>query len=596
MSLCSLYFGIPGLRDSWLSLAKKHAKWLGLEMHSDEVSSTAGRLACLVSFVGFGCKGVHWVQNNDICIASEDPSTKSKLATWENLLHPPDTNRTTLGFNLIKNEIRLAVPLATPEHWYYAYDDRGFVLSNDMRHLIHWVGLDLDEVAVGSLIQMGCISPPRSLSKRLNRVPWGHSLRWSEGDSQPEVRKNFQFNSQKLSTQPPEQQVTDVLDEQLRHLPDSSTVFFSGGVDSGLIATRLHRLKRNDVRLLNFVCEDGDADSYYASKIAKHLDLNFTQEHFDPASSIRVLANLGREYSMPFADFSTLPTNLLVQAAAECIEPGTTIVEGTGADGAFGMSRKIHFWKKVFRFPTPLRILLSKSYKSFRLWSLAEGSRLEHIVRVFRHSVQHPYPQAVMAQNPLEGIAYNLSPTIQQTIEQDISRYIETLCEGMEEQSRLSLFDIVFICAGQFAPKSYNPLIQRGLRPVYPFLEPKMLALSYALPWDVKATQGEDKAILKRILSEDLPSELIYRKKSGFAPPMRAILADAEIQHYLRDVVLSTNSPVAPLINRKIITKIVDHFASGQSLSAQTCYFMWSLISICAWLEQCEFASERYSN
>jgi asparagine synthase (glutamine-hydrolysing) len=146
------------------------------------------------------------------------------------------------------------------------------------------------------------------------------------------------------------------------------------------------------------------------------------------------------------------------------------------------------------------------------------------------------------------------------------------------------------VCAGQFAAKSHDPLRSRGLLPLYPFLNPSMLQLSFSLPWDVKCTKREEKALLKKLLARTIPPELVYREKSGFNAPVERIMRTHVIQEYLHDIVLSDNNPVQHFLITESVEAMIDHICKEKYVIKGVHNFLWCLVFVSAWLKQCGFS------
>jgi asparagine synthase (glutamine-hydrolysing) len=297
-----------------------------------------------------------------------------------------------------------------------------------------------------------------------------------------------------------------------------------------------------------------------------------------------MLERIGHDYSFPFGDRSVIPTNLLVRAAVGSLEANSVVIEGTGADGAFGP------WaahSRVAALPRLARRALAGSHAWLRLWQ--QASEAERVSGLARGSLQMPVAHAfVAAQNVLDGIAYTIPGPTRESLEKALHEYVEVHSLGLEAEQRLSLLDLVHVCAGIFAAKTFDPLRAAGLRPVYPFLEPAMVRLSAALPYAAKSAERQGKIVLKRLLGRQLPRELIERPKSGFIPPMAAILTDPAIQAYSRAAVLSAQNPLRPFFHARVVGQLLDRAAAGQPLSKGSYKFLWALIFASCWLRQVE--------
>src|SRR5207237_3092676 len=142
----------------------------------------------------------------------------------------------------------------------------------------------------------------------------------------------------------------------------------------------------------------------------------------------------------------------------------------------------------------------------------------------------------VVPQSGLDRRACTTARDVQAQLRQAVQTDFGVMGAGTVPRDQLSFLDLVWVCAGRMAPKSFDPLRSRGIRPLYPFLQPAMVAGSAALSWEAKCTAGEEKARLKRLLARASPPDWVYRPKSGFTRPAHAVFAGRTVQGYPRDV------------------------------------------------------------
>jgi asparagine synthetase B (glutamine-hydrolysing) len=286
---------------------------------------------------------------------------------------------------------------------------------------------------------------------------------------------------------------------------------------------------------------------------------------------------------VPFGDCSTIPTNILVHESLSWTGDASVVLEGTGADGAFGVGASYPQWRGVYAAPAMLRRSLGAAYDWLGLWRRA--SSLERVGRAVRKSASLPLAQAAVVYHALDGIAYATPPDVQRELLGVIETGIDVMSAGATPEERFSLLDLVLVCAGRMAPKSFDPLRRRGIRPLYPFLDPSMLALSASLPWALKCAGGSEKGLLKTLLARDVPSAWVYRAKSGFTPPYRELFASVPLQAFLHDVVLSRDNPLLGFCRPVVLRQLVDA-AAHRRLGSGGYDFLWTLAFASGWLAQ----------
>jgi asparagine synthetase B (glutamine-hydrolysing) len=509
---------------------------------------------------------------------------------WQRLTSNAVNNVINMRLSLPAGELNIAVPLATPEQIYYAGDPQGYFVSNDMRLLMRWVGLRLDERAVYALFQYGAIPPPLTISKNIKRIPNGHVCKLSPKSPTPLVRLECQLtdeSEEKRGPSNPENQVLRVLDNKLAQVPEGSQLYFSGGVDSGLMAARLAKMGRTDVRLVNYSFGPRDQEAHLALQMADYLGFDLEQILYEPSDVESVLQRLGKDYSFPFGDDSVIPSNLLVYGALRRAGSPPCVVDGTGADGAFAVGLEYARWRWIYSLPLWCRQVIGEGYKRLGLWR--NDCFVASFGRALRRSGQMPLQDAaITAQNALDGIAYNIPPETRNELEEIFSTHVEVIAAELEPPERLSLLDLVHLCAGRMAAKYFDPLRRHGIKSLFPFLEPPMLRLTSSLRLYQKSERGEAKALLKRLLERHVPVECVRRPKSGFEPPFAEILTYDSVKQLLEDVVLSESNPLIDYCNSTVLEQIVDRAQRGMVLGQGVRRFLWTLMFTSAWLPQVE--------
>ncbi len=166
------------------------------------------------------------------------------------------------------------------------------------------------------------------------------------------------------------------------------------------------------------------------------------------------------------------------------------------------------------------------------------------------------------------------------------------LSTGAEPRTRLSLLKLMWVSPGRSVQKAFDPLRARGIRPFHPFLQPTIVSFSSSLSWEVKYADGEDKVLLKRLLARDIPPEWVYRSKIGFTRPPHATFAQAAVQEFLHEVVLSPHNVLLDYCKLEMVRQLVER-SHQRSLGDGVYNFLCTLMITSAWLRQLPTGAER---
>jgi asparagine synthase (glutamine-hydrolysing) len=112
-------------------------------------------------------------------------------------------------------------------------------------------------------------------------------------------------------------------------------LFLSGGIDSATIATLMARLNARPVTAFTcgFEAPGAKDERAAAEKVACALNLDWRETSFGEADFWRVLPQIAWALDDPTADYATLPTYKLAEAAKGTL---TVVLTGEGGDELFG--------------------------------------------------------------------------------------------------------------------------------------------------------------------------------------------------------------------------------------------------------------------
>ena len=90
-----------------------------------------------------------------------------------------------------------------------------------------------------------------------------------------------------------------------------------------------------------------------------------------------------------------------------------------------------------------------------------------------------------------------------------------------------------------------------------PFCDYRLAEYVWNIPWEVKALNGREKGLLRYILRDFLPSEIVDRKKSPY-PKTHNPNYLAKVKSMLTDIMRDKNAPINNLLNREFILNILN--------------------------------------
>lgn len=95
-----------------------------------------------------------------------------------------------------------------------------------------------------------------------------------------------------------------------------------------------------------------------------------------------------------------------------------------------------------------------------------------------------------------------------------------------------------------------------GLEVRVPFCDHRIVEYAYNMPWDFKSLEGREKGIVRRAFADELPKEIVYRKKSPYPKTFHPVYARL-CADYVRRIFEDNTSVAASLFDRNAVQKLM---------------------------------------
>lgn len=592
------FYGLENLNNTWDAQLTAHAKWLQLDRLTHGLKNNNFILS-----VNWLHKHNHTINpyikhdvSHFLCFTgilpeaglsfSHDDITQNIQTLTKKYLNP------VIALHFHSGTIEIFVPLTAPEKIFYYTDARGIVISNDLRFLGLWSKSKLNTHGLYDLLHFRGNPVSGTVFKEIFRVPNGHFIKLPvNGNPQTGVHAELRKDIFPTDDSKAEEIVKNKLLEQLNSYPPTTGLLFSGGVDSSLLAALTKASGCQDMPLINYSFGNSDPQAELARTVAEHLKLPFIKIVHEHQTCVSVLEQLVQLYSYPFSDHAFIPSAILCHRIAEHLPDVTHILDGNGADTVFALP--MHYFKlqKLYRTSDALKTWASRFYKSAQLWKYHKNfhwlGKIEDFLLPYYQSQQFPVELSWMfAKKSLNGIAYNIQPQHYNEILNELLYMYAALGEGLPDEERFGLSALIQNCCGISTAKTYDPLQYFGYTPVFPFLEYSLITRAYSMNYLKKNENGELKAVLKNILNQSLPGELIYRPKKGFIPPSADLLSMKPVRDMFHNIVFNPDNTVFQLCDQSVIRAAYRRIEAGIPVSKAMYGLLWLLLFTSVWLYQ----------
>jgi len=489
---------------------------------------------------------------------------------------------------------------------YYGRIGDDFAFGSELKALraLPGTSFDTDPGALALMLRYGYVPAPYSIYRGIFKLPPGTLLRvmadGSCGAPEPwwrfsAVMQEGGANRQVLSDDAALDELEAVLgaaigEQMIADVPLGALL--SGGLDSSTVVALMQARSSLPVRTFTIGFAENDYDeAAHAMAVARHLGTEHTELHVDSAQARDVIPHLPDIYDEPFADSSQIPTALVCALTRQHV---SVCLSGDAGDELFaGYNRYFwaaSLWRHLGWVPSRLRWRLARGLSAVsagtwngvfgalgpllptRLGVSNPGDKLHKLADV----IGAPSPEALYRELvsqwrgvlPLRGIAE--SPTLVA----DPGHW--PAVSGFAE--RMMAVDTLTYLPDDILVKVDRAAMAYSLETRIPFLDPRVIAFAWRLPFHQKVRDGRGKWLLRQLLYRYVPRTLVERPKQGFGVP---------IEHWLRgplrdwaEELLSPSALAADhLLDPVPIRAMWQQLLSGRNVQ----YGLWNVLMYQAW-------------
>lgn len=401
---------------------------------------------------------------------------------------------------------------------YYYYDKDNFIFGSELKPLMAYPEFkkEIDMNSLDTYLYHGYITGEKSIFKNTFKLLPGHYLKlknnkidikeyWSiEENFKNREIKNFSEIEWKKKIK--EHLEKSIKDRMISDVPIGA--FLSGGIDSSLVVSVMQSLSKEPIKTFTIGFKDAEYnEAQYAKKIAEYLGTDHIEYYLESNEAKKYIEDIPVYYDEPFADVSQLPTMLVSKLAKSKV---TVVLSGDGGDELFcGYSsydrylclRKYKKISKLLNCITPKIILRNINTKLSYILYLNEENRI----------INYGYLNYINQKSILKNLNKNFKE----------SRYsrLNDLTNNIQEKAMLR--DMITYLPDDILTKVDRASMAFSLEGRAPFIDDyKFIELSLSIKHGLKYKEGIKKYILKELLYEYLPKELVDRPKQGFGVPI----------------------------------------------------------------------------
>ncbi len=308
--------------------------------------------------------------------------------------------------------------------------------------------------------------------------------------------------------------------------------FLSGGVDSSTVVALMQTQSSQKVKTFSIgFDESGYDEAVYAKAVAQHLGTDHTELYVSSAQALDVIPKLGSMYDEPFADSSQIPTFLVAQMAKQHV---TVSLSGDAGDELFcGYNRYAlaDTWSRIERIPFGIRKMAGRSLQSVRpsTWDglFQQVAKVKSLPSNMGEKMGKLATRLATV-NSVDDLYYSLVSEIDHPEQvvlgaKEPATWLKDV--GMKMPFADAKLHMMFMDEMSYLPDDILVKVDRAamansLETRVPFLDHRVIELACSLPMSLKMRDGQTKWLLRQVLYQYIPRQLIERPKAGFGIPL----------------------------------------------------------------------------
>lgn len=458
--------------------------------------------------------------------------------------------------------------------FYYWHSSQGLEFASQLKVIQYGHHFEVDELSRQFYVLQGYIPDPYCILKGVNKLRAGQQFIYDLTKNKIEVSSYWNIFDNTCGFTVPrsfeeaKDTVRDLLFDSVKMRLRADVpvgIFLSGGIDSSLTSAIVSKINTNICAYTIGFDNPRYDESRYAQAVAKSLDIPIKVSMCVGSDQQQIFDDYINYFDEPFCDPSMIPSSLVAQKAREDV---TVVLGGDGGDELFfGYSKYEYIKARLHQYQKPywLRKLASPYFL------LKKGHR-DMVYATQRDYADVYRSEGIFVYDFGGAEKFDRLLLAKQLPDRDIFK---------KERGILAYSDYDM----KFFMNAVNQKVDRAtmrcsLELRNPIMDYRIAEYSRLIPFEYMYTQDlKLKSILKSILYDIVPRELLDREKQGFMPPTNDWFRGS-LKRKLLDVITEKNvRDLLPDLDVERFISLRDEFMSGKNMDARRFWAVYTYIN-----------------
>lgn len=371
--------------------------------------------------------------------------------------------------------------------------------------------------------------------------------------------------------------------------------FLSGGYDSTCVAAMMQKVSSRPINTFSIGFEEqAYNEAPHAKRVAELLGTHHSELYVSEDEALRVVPEIPFMYDEPFADSSQIPTYLVSKMARQHV---TVCLTGDGGDELFaGYNR--YMWVKLLnryhkKLPRAIKSLLTRFIFSMSkdTWEKCFYAARPITPSKFRfnlpgdklYKLGHFLQKDTVSEQYYSFVSLVQDPSqlLRGRDDRSILEQLGEHHEGLSEIALMQYFDFITYLPGDILTKVDRASMACSLEARVPLLDHRLVENTWRLQDAHKVNGTAGKLILKKLVHQYVPEEMMNRPKMGFGIPVGLWLR-SKLREYVENHLSESSLNRIGLYQVEPVRRMWQEHVSGRNNHE---YALWGILMMQAWCD-----------
>ena len=486
-------------------------------------------------------------------------------------------------YDSLKKELTCYRDRAGVKPFYYYWNEDLFLFSSELKsfHQHPRFKKVINKQSVHQYFQYGYIMAPLSIFEHTHKLIPGHYLQFSIEKKSIQITKYWDvfdaYNKPKLDIS--EAEAKTKLHELLisacnyRMVADVPVgVFLSGGYDSTAVTALIQSQQKEKLKTFTIGFHEEDHnEAVFAKEVASHLKTDHTEYYCTTKEAQDIIPTIPFFCDEPFGDSSIIPTTLVSQLARKQV---TVALSADAGDEVFAgypkYTQSVDFLRHMNRFPSLLRNS-SSHILNFIPDAVLIGITGNKAVPIKKQRFVELLQKNKLSSDDLMNVLFSQVYTNQQLkglLSEDVHQPASFFTTGhllrddLGSLDKILAIDYKTYMVDDILCKVDRAGMSTSLEGREPLLDHRIVEFAAEIPEAYKVKGNSRKHLLKEIVHEYVPKQIMDRPKMGFSVPVAKWLKE-DLKYYKDEFMTEADFASHGLFKQSGVNHIINQFYKG---------------------------------